>query len=793
MKLTKVSCTQFAGVRDRSIGFEDGINVVFGKNESGKSTLVNLISRTLFQDARIDGRTDKDFRDSYFPAARRGQLRRGDFADGKISFEANGEEYTISKEWSADPRCILSTPAITVRDKATVDSLLREALVYGEGIYSDLLFSSQRNTDISLNALLDSGCKTEAKQELAASVSRALAESDGISVQAITEAIEKKLDEICGKHWDIERNLPVRKTGMGRWASGLGEILKAYYDLEDARKVLENINRMESELDLAGANYNTADSQIKATEDKVNRFSSFAGRLAVQNERKKNISRLQNDLIKYNTVLSQWPILTDSIEKAKRLETEKKHRELLDKYAAACRIKEEIDSVDVSLIIRPVPTQQEIAAVRSAQRRIRELENSLCTMNLNAMLKTYAQNRVEVRSLRTGELLNTNSESFKITEAVRIAVPGVMELTLSPANVDTVATQNEIQKHKAEVNEIFSKYSVTTEEALEATVSSVAAAKGILETAYTKLNACLGGMSFADLEAAVSTIPDTVRSQELIARDIATFCMGQDASVFIASKTAQVNAYAAEYSDPVSLSRITAEAKAELEKAGAELSELEDVPPEYRSISNPEAHLALLQNELKAKQSLREMALLKKTEAVSRLDTYKESIDYDPVTHLEQAEQHFNECKELLGRWLRIKKVLKSLEEEVQNNPLNELADSFVRNLSIISDDRISSEFSSEDRVDINIYSNDSLLDYGKLSEGTKDTVSLAFRLAVLDYLFPEGGGVMVLDDPFTDMDKERTAHACELIKHAARRHQIIFLTCKEEYLEMLEGNRILI
>ena len=37
MKIKKISCSQFAGVRDKSVSFSNGINVVFGMNESGKS------------------------------------------------------------------------------------------------------------------------------------------------------------------------------------------------------------------------------------------------------------------------------------------------------------------------------------------------------------------------------------------------------------------------------------------------------------------------------------------------------------------------------------------------------------------------------------------------------------------------------------------------------------------------------------------------------------------------------------------------------------------------------------
>ena len=109
----------------------------------------------------------------------------------------------------------------------------------------------------------------------------------------------------------------------------------------------------------------------------------------------------------------------------------------------------------------------------------------------------------------------------------------------------------------------------------------------------------------------------------------------------------------------------------------------------------------------------------------------------------------------------------------------------------MISGGKVESDFPEADKLNMNIYSDNKLLDYGKLSEGTKETVSLAFRLAVLDHLFPEGGGVIVFDDPFTDMDADRTEQSCELIKECSKRHQVIFLSCKEEYVDMLCGNEI--
>ena len=66
MKINNISSTQFAGIRNIDIPLEDGLNVIYGKNESGKSTLVNLLSRILFQNSKLDRRSDKDFLELYY-------------------------------------------------------------------------------------------------------------------------------------------------------------------------------------------------------------------------------------------------------------------------------------------------------------------------------------------------------------------------------------------------------------------------------------------------------------------------------------------------------------------------------------------------------------------------------------------------------------------------------------------------------------------------------------------------------------------------------------------------------
>ena len=789
MIIKNVSCTQFAGVRDRNISFTDGINIVCGKNESGKSTLVNLISRTLFQNAKLDKRKDKEFVELYFPSARKGSGIVGDFADGKITFETSAGTYTLSKEWGSDARCMLSTPDGMIRDQNKISNILADVLLYGEGVYSDMLFSSQRTNDVSLQTILDASRKTDAKQEITNAVSQAFAESDGIPVDAIEQAILVKIDAIAGKHWDFDRDAPARKTG--RWATGLGEILKAYYRLEDAREALKTVSSLEQEADCATKDYMEQDAATQSAEAAYTRFNSFASRLAVQSERKKAMDRIQKDLDKITAVLSAWPNLTDALEKAKALQLESVNRSVFDLWNSVAAARGELSEEDYTAANLPQPASSEISDIRKSQREITRLENRLCGMNLNAAIRMLDGNNVSIVSLRTGEPVDVSDGIASITEAVKITVPGVMEMQLSPADVDVASVGAQIARLKERIDEIFAKYNVDTLEDLESYVQKIDDAKAKIERVNGKIARLLGNISPEQLEESYRQAGTAHRPKAEIDADILQVCGRTDISVFITKTGTVTDGYEAEYGSIGELQAKAAELSAELEQTKASSADVEDIPAEYLRITDPDAHLNALQDDLKFRQDLRESALAKKSAAARALDIYKDDHPEACAETVEKAQRNYEEVKSLLHHWLHIHEVFRAQKAKIHDNPMEDIAAHFARYLSIISGGKVSSEFPDGDRLEMRIYSDNHLLDYGKLSEGTKETVSLAFRLAVLDHLFPEGGGVIVFDDPFTDMDAERTAQSCKLIQDCATRHQVIFLTCNEAYLTMLEGNRI--
>ena len=789
MMIKNVSCTQFAGVRDRSISFTDGINIVYGKNKSGKSTLVNLISRTLFQNAKLDRRKDKDFPVLYFPGARKGSGIVGDFADGRITFDTADGTYTLSKEWGGDSRCTLSTPNGVIRDQRKISGILADVLLYGEGVYSNLLFTSQCNNDVSLQTILGASKKSDAKQEITNAVSQAFAESDGVSVDAIEQTIAKKIDEIAGKHWDLNREAPARKAG--RWVTGLGEILKAYYLLEDAQKDLSEISELERTADSAAKVYADKDSDVRTVEDRYVRFNAYASRLAVQNERKKAIERGQNELHKLGTILQSWPGLAEKLEKAAKLKQEKNARDIFDLWCSVSDARSRLSDEDYAVAKLLRPENREISDVKKYQRDITRLENKLCGMNLSAFIQMLNGNQVQIVSVRTGEAVDVSGGIASITEAVKITVPGVMEMQLSPADVDVSAVEAELARLNEKLAAIFTKYNVDTLEKLETYARRIDDANAKIERVNAEIARLLGSLSLAQLEERYDQAGSTHRSREDITDDILKICGRDDITVFITKTGTVIDGYVKEYGSINALRAKVSDLSTELENMKKSVSDVEDIPAEYLSIANPEEHLKILQETLKFRQNDRENAFENKTAAAQEPNIYKDAHPEACQETVDKARRNFEEVKSLLNHWLHIQEVFREQKANINDNPMEDIAAHFTHYLSIISGGRVSSEFPYADRLEMNIYSGSNLLDYDKLSEGTKETVSLAFRLAVLDHLFPEGGGVIVFDDPFTDMDADRIAQSCKLVQECAKHHQVIFLTCDEKYLDMLKGNRI--
>jgi hypothetical protein len=79
-----------------------------------------------------------------------------------------------------------------------------------------------------------------------------------------------------------------------------------------------------------------------------------------------------------------------------------------------------------------------------------------------------------------------------------------------------------------------------------------------------------------------------------------------------------------------------------------------------------------------------------------------------------------------------------------------------------------------------------------RLSGGTQEQLALLVRLAFARLLADTGAPApLILDDAVTHTDDERLMRLFRALQHAAQRHQVLVLTCRQRAFEELGGNRV--
>ena len=93
MKINKLKINSYGKLKNKEIEFKDNINIVYGKNESGKSTLLKFIQNSFYGISKNKkGKEYSDF-DKYSP------WTEEEFS-GKLEYELdNNEKYEIYRDF----------------------------------------------------------------------------------------------------------------------------------------------------------------------------------------------------------------------------------------------------------------------------------------------------------------------------------------------------------------------------------------------------------------------------------------------------------------------------------------------------------------------------------------------------------------------------------------------------------------------------------------------------------------------------------------------------------------------
>lgn len=806
MNIKNISCDQFAGLLDMDWSLEPGLNMVIGANEAGKSTLIDLIYYMFFQNVKINNKTDAAFVKNYFPNKVTGIA--GDVIDGKLKLETEEGTYVITKEWGKDKNssnCSMRLPDGTkIKSEEEINKVLKGFFDYDEGLLSEIVFPSKKRDIKAVESILKklSGKKEDdldaLKGELSSALTQAALETGGVSIDKLESELKNKLN-MYGERWDFERAMPENgpKRGIDNpWPCAdtklarVGQqaiVLRNYYELKAIEREQMEVQLAEKQVDNYKSKLMTAQSLKKQAHDKREDFNKYAAKLDQSVLLKEHISRISAHLKELKEDSVSWPDSVAGLKLREELKVKLEQAKLNEHYHKVGTIKKEFDSKKHELDSIKKVEHEDIIALNNYIKAKDRLDSMLTGLNLVAKLKKLSDTPVEITSIATGAKLSADDGNLPINEAVEIKIPGIMELQLMPQGVDVDDVKKQLFALVENIKSIYDKYGVNCLEALQQLSARYNEMEQQVNMLQINLVSVLGDNTWENLSREYDSLPNDVESLEQVTKDIKEICGSKDIQEMIAYYKSVIATYEKKHSSLEELQKSIILEEDELSKCQSNLAALDDIPEEYSVITDVDAYKNQLRDAYDTwDKECETIASQLKSAEISLGDRTSEEFE----DKLASAQEMLDNSKATYQHWKNIYDKFVALRTAAMSTQNISIEPQFKKYLDIISSGKLTVT-NMDDKLNVDIASGNNAMTYNTLSAGTKDTVALAFRLAMLEYIFPEGGGIAFFDDPISEMDPNRRVQACKLIEEFAKNNQVIFVTCDEMYTKLLSGNVI--
>lgn len=456
-------------------------------------------------------------------------------------------------------------------------------------------------------------------------------------------------------------------------------------------------------------------------------------------------------------------------------------------YEGAAKVKNELVDKETELAKLTTVEEDDIKTVRKKQTEQTRYESKIRGLNLVAKVKQLGDLPVEIYDAANGQLLHKSDGEISITSAVEILIPGVLEMQLMPKGIDIDEIKRKLSKLEEEIKLIYRKYNVNSLEELEDKRERFIALQADIEKLRTLFETKLGGNSWEVVEAEYQRMPDGISEESTVKQQIKEMCGSKSIEAYIGGLETEIKGYEQKYIDFGELKSSISLLEKAIEQRKELLKHVDEIPEEYQGVKDADQYNEMLEHQV---NRLNEELSGLKDELRDVEKTMGEKSAEEYADELQFAKNVFEEKKKTYFHWKHIYDVFNQLKESFKGNPIQDIEDRFEEYLDVISDGGVALR-SIDEKISVELTSGNHALTFDTLSDGTKDTVSLAFRLAMLEHLYPEGGGVAIFDDPFTDMDPKRVEQSCKLLSKYAENNQVIFITCDEKYKDLLSGKVI--
>ncbi len=365
MIVRELELSPFAGFRRLKVDFRQGLNVVLGRNEAGKSTLVSALKMVLFMATQYDKRAfDKEIT-PFIP------LTGGDTLRVELVFSLGKDRYRLSKSWGKRRESNLTLPeGGLLSDSKAVQEMLSKLLGLKEGTWNHVLFACQAGLGATLDTLRqDLG----PVHDLASILRRGFLETDGVSIDLLGKKIEERFQDYFS-HWDRGLNGPENNRGIENpYRKEVGKVLEAFYEKERLRRALQHAVTYEREMDDLNREIQTILTETIVLKEFIDRNGAV-----VEDARRRvvlelEIGNLRQEEGRLRGISLKWPALEQElkslgehlgtlVKKAEYLKEElaqaeayESNRRNIEKFSQAAKKKNELEAALLALgSLKPV-------------------------------------------------------------------------------------------------------------------------------------------------------------------------------------------------------------------------------------------------------------------------------------------------------------------------------------------------------------------------------------------------------------------------------------------------------
>lgn len=757
MRLLNCNVQNFGTLSGFKVDFNEGLTVIKEENGFGKSTLACFIKAMFYGLLQTSKRSlDENERKKYTPW-------QGGAFGGTLDFECNGKRYRVERFFGAkekdDTFKLFDLSAGNLCNDFS-ENLGLELFGIDADSFERSVYMPQTATATGIN------------NSLRAKLTGLVENSDDIShYDNAVKALEKRAKEYS-----------VANGARGAIADKTREINELEAELKDIQASADNLKRVKNELcelkvktDLLTGQKAKIREQITAASDAAARAEQVKRREELKASVTELDSRLQAVKLRYPDGFPNEQALAEANETAELLKSTENQLVLLKSETSDSGELERLKE----FFHESVPNEQEIADCRDSLTRLTQAK-----ANANALSDRISQNT---------ETSKPGGKAFKLSliAAVLVAaagavtmiwqmLAGVIIIALSVVVAGVAAFQ--YLKNMISTSGTHGNAAVRQEyETLQTQIAELSDSVAQFTGKY---------VPDAESQAALDTISQNLRDFKRVQKSV------NEREQKIASRLRQTGecreqlesffksygiGLEGNFTDRLSAVKRDIETvtrlENELKQQNTRLSELPTTQEQPTVTDEIQDREKLLEAEKQLTDGLDE---IQRQISVCEADANRLSAKAETFSDIEERLENLRlERDEMTDKLNVINKTLELLgkaKNDLSLRYLDRITDGFNKYSSIIKGQSEEALIDTELKVMVGCQGVSRDREY--FSTGYKDMIDIAMRLALCDALFDKECPMLILDDPFVNLDDRRMANSLKMLKKLAEHRQIVYLTC---------------